>query len=80
MPQMPFSTSGHEYLALGEGASCLAALLRIGRPYDRTVGSDKIMKRDGWPEFPFSFRDAQGLGPAILAKVGKSTGLQPRDL
>jgi hypothetical protein len=38
------------------------------------------MKKDGWAEYPFSFYDSEELGPAILAKVSKKTGLQPKDL
>jgi len=39
-----------------------AALLRIGWRRDRTVGSHKIMKREGWPDYPFSFHDSDELG------------------
>jgi hypothetical protein len=38
------------------------------------------MTKDGWPEYPFSFHDSEELGPAILAKISKKTGLQPQDL
>ena len=58
----------------------LAALKRIGWRHDRTVGSHKIMKKEGWADYPFSFHDSEELGPAILSKVSKKTGLPPRDL
>jgi predicted RNA binding protein YcfA (HicA-like mRNA interferase family) len=29
-----------------------AALRRIGWHHDRTVGSHKIMKKDGWADYP----------------------------
>jgi predicted RNA binding protein YcfA (HicA-like mRNA interferase family) len=58
----------------------LAALVRIGWRHDRTVGSHKLLKKDGWPDFPFSFHDSEELGPAMLAKISKKTGLQPDDL
>jgi predicted RNA binding protein YcfA (HicA-like mRNA interferase family) len=61
----------------GEG---FAALLRIGWRHERSVTSHKILKREGWADYPFSFHDAQELGPAILAKIAKKTGLQPEDL
>ena len=77
---MPYSTLPHELLAFGEGASCFAALKRIGWRHDRTVGSHEIMKRDGWADYPFSFHDSEELGQAILVKVSKKTGLQPKDL
>jgi predicted RNA binding protein YcfA (HicA-like mRNA interferase family) len=57
-----------------------AALLRIGWRHDRTVGSHKILKKDGWRDYPFSFHDSDELGPSILAKVSKKTGLRPQDL
>jgi predicted RNA binding protein YcfA (HicA-like mRNA interferase family) len=76
----PSSISPHELLAFGEGAACFAALKRIGWRHDRTVGSHKIMKKDGWADYPFSFHDSEELGPAILAKISKKTGLQAQDL
>jgi predicted RNA binding protein YcfA (HicA-like mRNA interferase family) len=57
-----------------------AALKRIGWKHDRTVGSHRILVREGWREYPFSFRDAEEIGPAMLAKIGKRTGLRPEDL
>jgi predicted RNA binding protein YcfA (HicA-like mRNA interferase family) len=57
-----------------------AALLRIGWRQDRTVGSHRILKRGGWPDFPFSFHDSEEIGPAMLAKIAKKTGLSPEDL
>ncbi len=60
-----------------------AALKRTGWRHERTVGSHKIfkiLKRDGWADFPFSFHDSEELGPAVLAKISKKTGLQPQDL
>jgi hypothetical protein len=38
------------------------------------------MKKEGWPDYPFSFHDSEELGPAMLAKISKKTGLHPRDL
>ena len=57
-----------------------AALKRMGRQHERTVGSHKIMKKDGWADYPFSFHDSEELGSAILAKISKKTGLQHQDL
>jgi predicted RNA binding protein YcfA (HicA-like mRNA interferase family) len=55
-----------------------AALKRIGWRHDRTVGSHKIMKKDGWADYPFSFHDSEELGSAILAKISKKTPSTPR--
>ena len=38
------------------------------------------MKRPGWDDYPYSFHDSHELGPAILAKLEKKTGLRPNDL
>jgi hypothetical protein len=38
------------------------------------------MKKEGWPDYPFSFHEPEELGPAILSKIAKKTGLQPKDL
>jgi predicted RNA binding protein YcfA (HicA-like mRNA interferase family) len=56
------------------------ALLRLGWRLDHTTGSHRILKRDGWKDFPFSFHDSEELGPTILARVSKKTGLRPEDL
>ncbi len=62
-------------------ARCVfAALKRNGGRHDRTVVSHKIMKKLGWPDYPFSFHDSDELGPATLAKLSKKTGLKPDDL
>jgi predicted RNA binding protein YcfA (HicA-like mRNA interferase family) len=59
----------------------LAALLRIGWRVKRHVGtSHRILERDGWPDVTFSFHDGDEIGPRMLARVAKQTGLQPDDL
>ena len=55
-----------------------AALRRIGWRHDRTVGSHKIMKKDGWADYPFSFHDSEELGPAVLAKISKRGAYNPK--
>ena len=54
-----------------------AALQRFGWRYDRTVGSHKIMNREGWADYPFWFHDSDELGPAILAKLAKRRAFNP---
>jgi predicted RNA binding protein YcfA (HicA-like mRNA interferase family) len=46
----------------------------------RTVGSHKIMNKDGWPDYPFSFHDSDEPGLAILAKIARKTGLSLAEL
>lgn len=31
-------------------------------------------------DFPFSFHESEELGPAVLAKISKKTGLRPRGI
>jgi len=38
------------------------------------------MKREGWADYPFSFHDSEEIGPTMLARISKKTGLQPKDL
>jgi len=53
---------------------------RLGWVHDRTAGSYKILKKKGRADYPFSFHDSAEIGPAMLAKISKKTGLQPDDL
>lgn len=58
----------------------LAALLRIGWSVKRTRGSHRTLERPGWPDYVFAYHDADELGPRILAKIARVTGLEPGDL
>ena len=58
----------------------LAALFRIGWRVKRTGGSHRTLSRDQWPDFVFAFHDAAEIGPRMLARIAKRTGLKPADL
>ncbi|MGN6591898.1 MAG: type II toxin-antitoxin system HicA family toxin [Terriglobales bacterium] len=58
----------------------LAALIRIGWREKRQTGSHVVLARTGFPDFVFAFHDREELGPRMLAKVAKATGLRPEDL
>lgn len=59
----------------------LAALLRIGWHIKRqSGGSHKVLERIGWPDYVFAFHDDDEIGPRMLARIAKRTGLTPRDL
>lgn len=59
----------------------LASLLRIGWSIKReTGGSHRILSRPGWSDFVFAFHDKEEIGPKMLARIAKHTGLQPEDL
>jgi predicted RNA binding protein YcfA (HicA-like mRNA interferase family) len=58
----------------------LAALLRIGWRIKRQSGSHRTLARDGWPDFVFAFHDNEEIGPRMLARVARQTGLTTADL
>ena len=58
----------------------LAALLRIGWKIKREAGSHKVLSRPGWPDVVFAFHDKDEIGPKMLARIAKNTGLKPDDL
>ncbi len=58
----------------------LAALLRKGWVIKRQTGSHKVLSRAGAGDVVFPFHDAEEIGPKMLARIAKSTGLKPEDL
>ena len=58
----------------------LAALLRIGWSIKRESSSHKVLTRPGWPDVVFAFHDKDEIGPKMLARIAKTTGLKPEDL
>ncbi len=58
----------------------LAALLRIGWVVKRQSGSHRTLSRTGWDDFVFAFHDDDEIGPRMLARIAKRTGLRPEDL
>jgi predicted RNA binding protein YcfA (HicA-like mRNA interferase family) len=60
--------------------SVLAALLRIGWGIKRESSSHKVLSRPGWPDVVFAFHDREEIGPKMLARIAKNTGLTPEDL
>jgi predicted RNA binding protein YcfA (HicA-like mRNA interferase family) len=58
----------------------LAALLRIGWRIKRQSGSHKTLERDGWLDLVFAFHDDEEIGPRMLARIARRSGLQSKDL
>jgi predicted RNA binding protein YcfA (HicA-like mRNA interferase family) len=58
----------------------LAALYRIGWSLKRQSGSHKTLSRQGWPDFGFAFHDRDEIGPRMLSRIAKHTGLKPEDV
>lgn len=62
------------------GKRVLAALLSIGWTQARQRGSHRVLVREGYGTFVFAFHDAEEIGPVMLEKIAKATGLSPGDL
>ena len=58
----------------------LAALEQIGWRVKRQTGSHKILERPGWQDVVFAFHDGDEIGPKMLSRIAKHTGLNPGDL
>jgi hypothetical protein len=39
-----------------------------------------VLRREGWADFIFSFHMSEEIGPVMLARIAKRTGLRPEDL
>ena len=64
-----------------KASKVLAALKRFGWTVKRVVkGSHKTLERADWPDYTFAFHDTAEIGPAMLARIGRATGLTPQDL
>lgn len=57
-----------------------AALLRIGWHVKRESSSHRTLARDDWPDFVFAFHDGEEVGPRMLTRIARHTGLTPEDL
>lgn len=58
----------------------LGALERIGWSVKRQSGSHRTLQREGFPDMVFAFHDGEEIGPNMLARIAKLTGLKPEDL
>lgn len=58
----------------------LAALQRIGWSIKRQTGSHRTLSKKGWPDVVFAFHDQDEIGPRMLIRIAKVTGLTPEDL
>ncbi len=58
----------------------LAALQRLGWSVKRVTGSHKVLERQGWPNYTFAFHDGEEIGPKVLSRIARFTGLKPEDL
>ena len=50
------------------------------RQFPVSILSHKTLERRGYPDYVFAFHDGDEIGPKMLARVAKHTGLSPDDL
>ena len=58
----------------------LDALGRIGWTLKRRRGSHRTLQRVGWADFVFAFHEKAEIGPKMLARIARRTGLTLEDL
>jgi len=58
----------------------LAVLLGLGWSIKRQSGSHRVLQRPGFQDVVFAFHDSEEVGPRMLARIAKHTGLTPDDL
>ena len=59
----------------------LGALLRAGWTLKRQSGtSHRVLAKNGWPDFVFAFHERDEIGPKMLVRIARRTGLTPSDL
>ena len=63
-----------------KASKVLKTLLRLGWSIRRRKGSHRILERIGYPDFTFAFHDREEIGPRMLARISKHTGMLPEDL
>ena len=84
MKQRPFRYASvcklHEQLAFVKGQQSVRSASAIGWSLKRQSGSHRTLHREGWPDYVFAFHDREEIGPRMLARIVKHTGLRPEDL
>lgn len=64
-----------------KGSRVYRALLRIGWSPKAFKGSSHVtLQRAGYPNYVWAFHDSVEIGPKMLARIAKHTGLKPEDL
>jgi predicted RNA binding protein YcfA (HicA-like mRNA interferase family) len=58
----------------------LKALTKIGWSIKRQSGSHRTLSRPGWADYVFAFHDGEEIGPSMMARIARKTGLTPSDL
>jgi predicted RNA binding protein YcfA (HicA-like mRNA interferase family) len=49
-------------------------------PHDKKGSSHRQLIKEGWPSYTWSFHESDEIGPKMMARIAKHTGLKPSDL
>jgi predicted RNA binding protein YcfA (HicA-like mRNA interferase family) len=76
------SSPAYEFLAQLKACKVYRALLRIGWVEHHVIKGSfhQQLMRAGYADFTLAFHDSDGIGPHMLARIAKHTGLKPEDL
>jgi predicted RNA binding protein YcfA (HicA-like mRNA interferase family) len=58
----------------------LKALLKKGWQLKRQTGSHRVLSKEGFSDYVFAFHENEEIGPRMLSRIAKHTGLTPEDL
>ncbi len=58
----------------------LKALLKKGWQLKRQTRSHRVLSKEGFSDYVFAFHEKEEIGPRMLARIAKHTGLTPEDL
>jgi predicted RNA binding protein YcfA (HicA-like mRNA interferase family) len=58
----------------------MRALENIGWTVKRQTGSHKVLSREGWSDYVFAFHDSEEIGPKMMSRIARHTGLKPEDV
>jgi len=58
----------------------LRALFKKGWQLKRQTGSHRVLSKEGFPDYVFPFHENEEIGPRMLSRIAKHTGLTPEDL
>ena len=58
----------------------LKSLLKSGWSIKRQRGSHRILSKASFPDFTFAFHDREEIGPKMLVRISKHTGITPNDM
>ncbi|MDQ3748638.1 MAG: hypothetical protein M3367_06455 [Acidobacteriota bacterium] len=58
----------------------LKSLLRVGWEIKRNIDSNKVLSREGFPDYVFAFENEEEIRARLLFRVVNKEGLRPKDL